>query len=140
MSTCFFYRHKEIVLYRSKFRLTLKSHVYFQRLSGPCETFPLGVLGGKMIKKGIWKILLRNDRLKKSRVRRFKKQLERSNNRLAASSRLSLSLVLLKQGGRWDTEPKRTQSHQSSFQFAEDFETLRLREIFIVVEKKKKLV
>ena len=92
--------------------------------------------GGKMIKKGIWKILLRNDRLKKSRVRRFKKQLERSNNRLAASSRLSLSLVLLKQGGRWDTEPKRTQSHQSSFQFAEDFETLRL---FIVVEKKRNL-
>ena len=56
--------------------------------------------GGGVLKKGIWKIMLRNDRLQKSRVRRFKKQLERLNNRLAASSRLSLSLVLLQQGGR----------------------------------------
>ena len=51
-----------------------------------------------MIKEGIWKILLRNDRLQKSRVRRFKKQLERLNNSLGATSRLSLCLVLL-QGG-----------------------------------------
>ena len=35
--------------------------------------------GGKMIKDGIWKILLGNDRLQKSRVRRFKKQLEGLN-------------------------------------------------------------
>ena len=82
----------------------------------PCETFPLGVLGGKMIRKGIWKILLPNDRLHKSHVRRFKKQLKRLNNRLAASSQLSLSLVLLQQGGRVGYR-----SHQSSFQFAEDF-------------------
>ena len=53
-----------------------------------------------MIKEGIWKILLRNDRLQKSRVRRFKKQLERLNNSLGATSRLSLSLVLLYQGGQ----------------------------------------
>ena len=72
--------------------------------------------GGKMIKKGIWKILLPNDRLQKSRVRRFKKQLKRLNNRLAASSRLSLSLVLFQQGGRVGYR-----SHQSSFQFADDF-------------------
>ena len=32
-----------------------------------------------MIKDGIWKILLGNDRLQKSRVRRFKKQLEGLN-------------------------------------------------------------
>ena len=48
-----------------------------------------------MIKEGIWKILLRNDRLQKSRVRRFHKQLERLNNSLGATCRLSLSLVLL---------------------------------------------
>ena len=56
---------------------------------------PVGCFGGKMIKEGIWKILLRNDRLQKSRVRRFKKQLERLNNSLVASSQLSLFLVLL---------------------------------------------
>ena len=38
-----------------------------------------------MIKEGIWKILLRNDRLQKSRVQRFKKQLERLNNSLGAT-------------------------------------------------------
>ena len=107
----------------------------------------MGVLGGKMIKKGIWKILLRNDRLQKSRVRRFKKQLERSNNRLAASSRLSLSLVLLKQGGRVGgipnpKEPKATKVVSSLLRILQDvvrLETLRLREIFIVVEKKRNL-
>ena len=48
-----------------------------------------------MIKGGIWKILLRNDRLQKSRVRRFQKQLEGLNNSLGATCQLSLSLVLL---------------------------------------------
>ena len=76
-------------MYRSKLPQTLKSYVYFQRLCSPCETLALGVLGGKMIKEGIWKILLRNDRLQKSRVRRFKKQLERLNNSLGATCRLS---------------------------------------------------
>ena len=38
-----------------------------------------------MIKGGIWKILLRNDRLQKSRVRRFQKQLEGLNNSLGAT-------------------------------------------------------
>ena len=32
-----------------------------------------------MVKEGIWKILLRNDRLQKSRVRRIKKRLEHLN-------------------------------------------------------------
>ena len=48
-----------------------------------------------MIKEGIWKILLQKDRLQKSRVRRFKEQLERLNNSLVASSQSSLFLVFL---------------------------------------------
>ena len=43
-----------------------------------------------MIKEGIWKILLRNDRLQKSPVRRFHKQLEHLNNTLGATCRLSV--------------------------------------------------
>ena len=51
----------------------------FKKDSFKCNAaFPLGVFGGKMI-DGIWKILLGNDRLQKSRVRRFKKQLKRLN-------------------------------------------------------------
>ena len=59
-----------------------KEHLHTKTLKKTLKcnaAFPLGVLGGKMIKDRIWKILLGNDRLQKSRVRRFKKQLEGLN-------------------------------------------------------------
>ena len=65
-----------------------------------------------MIKEGIWKIRLRNDRAQKSHVRRFQKQLERLNS-LDCFKPVVLFLFCFNRVGRWNTEPKNTHSHES---------------------------
>ena len=66
-----------------------------------------------MIKEGIWKIMLGNDRLQKSRVRRFKKQLERLNKIGCLRPVVSILWFCFSRVGGWYTEPKSTPSYQS---------------------------
>ena len=56
-----------------------------------------------MIKEGIWKILLRNDRLQKSCVRRIKKQLEHLN-KVGCLKPVVPVLFCFSRVGGWDTE------------------------------------
>ena len=56
-----------------------------------------------MIKEGIWKILLCNDRLQKSRVRRIKKQLEHLN-KVGCLKLVVPVLFCFSRVGGWDTK------------------------------------
>ena len=80
-------------------------------------------LGGEMIKEGIWKLLLGNERLQKSRVRRFKKKLERLNKLGCLMPVVPVLWLCFSRVGGSDTELISTQSHQSFItphQFSEE--------------------
>lgn len=76
-----------------------------------------------MIKEGIWKLLLGNERLQKSPVRRFKKKLERLNKLGCLMPVVPVLWFCFSRVGGSDTELISTQSHQSFItphQFSEE--------------------